>query len=508
MNNQKYTLKISSFVLLFIFLFFTSNSQLISKNYLLALHRGYCISCKALLIDEIYRNIRSKDANTKIQMVITNLNNKQKKYVEKELKSIYKNYEIIYDVDKYYKNKYDLSGPFQIVEITDDTFVKYDGYDDFMKKTTKLTDFKPIEKNTNKLVNLDLKSIDSIIIDDDFEFVDIQTTYLYNNSLAFYDKILNHLGIYDLKSKTKIKLSLEDYVFKNQKILDSLEFDKHFDAKIKKVRFHSFINKNDNNVYLFYSIITSIRMSNGRSIPEYSFYEVCINNSTFISNKQVFLPKNYFMNGVENVGYQNDYTILGVYDNRYNHLKHNEVKDSTNIIIGIKDTLIKSFLTYSHADKIGNTEYGLFFFQFLYHIDKEIFAISPYNNLFLKMNDSKLETFLSKPKGILKTIVDTHSVIDKKQFLNGDPYKIKLDYSFLEFSHNKLLNCDLFLFVKPTEDINKKFLIQIYSENYFIKELEFNIDFEFTKSFLISNKDSSYIIFACENKTYIMELKL
>ncbi len=114
----------------------------------------------------------------------------------------------------------------------------------------------------------------------------------------------------------------------------------------------------------------------------------------------------------------------------------------------------------------------------------------------------------SKPKGILKTIVDTHSVIDKKQYLNGEPYKIKLDYSFLEFSYNKSLNYDLFLFIKPTEDINKKFLLQIYSENYFINELEFNIDFEFTKSFLISNKDSSYLIFACENKTYIMELKL
>jgi|GEM_PF-5747588 len=484
----------------------------ISQEVIISVNRASCISCKSLLITESINKSKLLLPDYKVNLLITNINKKQKIYLEKEILSLFKDVNTIYDIDNQYKTKYNLKESIEYLVVNANQLHRFIDVDKFYDSIPKIPKLTQKQQNVNLNINIK-KTLDSILLDESFDYVELQSPYLFKNNLYFYDKVLMNIGIVNLKdNKRKLNLSLSDFISKNIPTIDTNEFNKYFGITTNKIRFYSFFQKDNNtNLFFVYEVLKDkkeiIIRGNVINVPDYEYYESEVSQDSII-NTQIFeLPDRYTLRGRKQITYQNGSYILNVFDRNYHHTKHDLVKDTTNIIVSINKNKVESLLTYNNAEVISKSQYGLIFFQDIYQTEDNINIVGLENNLFLQYKDSKLTTFLNNKEGILREIIDSANSSDKNIYFSGIPYKIKNKIYFLDYTNFKNYHIFLFKDNNNSSDSEKKYIFQIYKNDELINEKKINIDNNIEGiAYLLSNTNSLYLVFTSEEYLYYMEL--
>lgn len=503
-----------------ILLVITNIMTLKSDEILITIQRESCFTCKSQLLDEVIKTVKIYQPKTPFHLVITDITKKQVNYYKKQIDSTFSNVDIIYDTTKLYKKKYNVVEAIEYIINKNNNIVKFVDPNKFLQtfyeKNNNYDTINSVDLNINHLpnsniTNIKFKSFDSIKLEQDFDFLTFTNTFSSNGKILFYDDITNKIGIIKISSNYETKsLSLDDYVINNLKLIDSISYFSRFTNSTKLIRFHSFLNKKDKEDFIVFSILDTFEVVKNTRLdfikPIYKYFILSFNQNGFKKIEEFFLPSGYTIFGKQQIGYKDGYYYINVFDSKYQHRKHNEIKDTTYLILITDNKQVVSKKSFKDIEELSNINYSVFFNQNIYQNDANLYFVGIENNVFLEVKNNIFNKIMYNKDGIIKSIFDSNNIENKNIYLEGTPHKNKTGFVLMNvFKHNDE-NYFLFRNHNIKENINN-YNLEIYNikdELIYSYELYLNINLQNISFQVINFK--MYLIIYSENSIYIGEL--
>jgi hypothetical protein len=406
-------------------------------------------------------------SNISSKLVVTGITGKQLKFYRPDIEEIYSDMVIIYDTTNRYKNEYGINHRFE--------FVYTDQNDKMIYKSAEINNFLRYVYKTNNRQD-ELSALDSMKIDlsmdknqackvDNQSLRKKESSETYNKTNSKYvitDSLSNDsdfmliepgrsvytLGeyyvfdnklqvIYELGRDKKLKASLrlEDYIDKISPGIEKEWLKHRYKGRYHIINFHNFV-KGSNPVEAVISIYDSsaFYMSNGDTVyyPVYK-HLICNVNGSLENIREFNIPDRFILFGAEDIVYSKGRYIYTVFDRKYHHTRHEQVKDSSFLLISSnKDgKAYEPILTYREAESKSQKTFSVYFESYLYNSGDSVFIVNPANGLF-ELYNKDFKTFL-KPYGKLKSYIDSTNLGNKFRYLEGEPFDRRSKWIYKDF---------------------------------------------------------------------------
>lgn len=470
--------------IIIVILFFVSIFQLKgneTKNLYVAIDVNSCFTCKAGLVDIVFKNNGLK-ANFKPSLLITNITSKQLKYYRKEIEKVFDDIvvDIKYDTVSKYKNLFKIIYPLE--------FIVTDKYDNMQAKFNEYNKFADYANNLYKYKKV-------LMFDDEFH-VFKSSINVNKDILSVYDQISKKINMINLNTLSKKVIDFEDLIKQND-IDNNIEIDSILKQnKLDKYRFLAF-GQGDINGAVYFSKIHNIKNLNDRLQIQYNYYIYDIN-----TNKMTNIPlgDRYIPHANNEIMGVNGSLYMAVYDKKYKHNVHDAVKDTTSIFIeyDLKKNLLNKTITYKIADSLAKKKFSLFFNPtYSANMKGETAFFNSGNNIYVKLFDHKIQKLLNPTEELL-SLYKAQINMNKDLYLEGALFVRNSFYLPIQVLLDN--NSETIVLINEYVDLNSNDV-----KNIIVQKFDKTGELSQTLKLSCDNQFKSYI-YEYNGKTYLLKI--
>jgi len=467
-----------------------------SESFYLLIDKDACYTCNATLVNNVMSKC-PKSLNATI--IITGVTSNNLRFYKKDIDSIFREYNVIYDTARYYRNAFNIKNRIEFIISSKDN----KSFQSFTNANDVIAQFRNISQNSEIA---SLKKLNSIEYDEEFLLINAVSFYK-NDFLIFFDKRQKLFFFFNQKNQKKYSVAISKALdMVDTKINLNNPDNKNFHNK-DLISFLGFVQSEDSRIRFHSYVIDTVINESTAIIKIYIF---TLNEKGFLDAEELVFPSNFIFHGNNELIELNGNYYASVFDKRYHHSRHEIVKDTTSIFIELSgnEANYNSIINYSLADKLTGSKYGLFFMSSYYLFDNKLYFISAENGIFSQFKNGQFSNFL-KYSNELELLLNSQKNADKDKYLNGEYYSRNCLYDFVSFAKNSKYYCILLFEYPSLIDNNKnKFKIQLYDLNgNYVTEINSNCDMH-DKVYLLKIDDELILMNANDEKLDIFKIDI